>query len=126
MSQKLQSEMKSTQPNPSFPGVEDVTPEEVNQLRTSVRMIDVRRPDEWSGEFGHIPEAQHLILDALPMQISELDKEETIIFVCRSGNRSAQATQFAKENGFTDVFNMKGGMIAWTELQYEAAEKNGS
>jgi len=115
---------KSKIPNPGLPQVYDISAEEVHEKKQAVRLIDVRRPDEWVGEFGHIPEAELVTLDTLPMRIQELPKNETIVFVCRSGARSAQAAAFAIENGITDVYNMKGGMIAWTQLNFETAERN--
>jgi hydroxyacylglutathione hydrolase len=126
MEQKQSVKLSSQTPNPIRPGVFDVSPEEVHQLRGQVCIVDVRRPDEWTGEFGHIEEARHIILDLLPQQISELNPEDTIVFVCRSGQRSGQATEFAQQNGFKSVFNMKGGMIAWTEKNFSVTEKNGA
>ena len=105
--------------NPDFPGVEDVSPEEVQNLKSQVHLVDVRRPDEWAGELGHVKEAQLVTLDTLPQKIQELPKDKTIVFICRSGRRSAQAATFAKENGFPKVFNMAGGMIAWNESNFE-------
>jgi rhodanese-related sulfurtransferase len=41
-----------------------------------------------------------------------------VIVTCRSGNRSGQVTQFLKANGFEDVHNMSGGIIAWEEAGF--------
>lgn len=113
-------EMKSQTQNPDILEVQDVSPEEVFQKRNSIRLIDVRRPNEFEGgELGHIAGSELIVLDTLPMRIEELPKDETIVFICRSGNRSGQAAAFAQKNGFTNVYNMKGGMLAWNELQYE-------
>ena len=111
-------------PNPMIAGVLDVTATEVNEQKGHVRLIDVRQPPEWSGELGHIPEAELITLDTLPDRIEELPKDQTLVIVCRSGNRSAQATSFLKNNGFEEVYNMAGGMIAWNEEGYETADKN--
>lgn len=111
--------------NPQIPDIFDITPDELNSKRNQVRIIDVRRPDEWVGEFGHIPEAELYTLETLPDRIDELPKDETLVFVCRSGNRSAHAAAFAKENGFTSVYNMRGGMIEWTQKNFATAERNG-
>ncbi|MCB0384081.1 MAG: rhodanese-like domain-containing protein [Bdellovibrionales bacterium] len=102
--------------NPEHRDVHDVAPEEVLAKKSEVCLIDVRRPDEFEGELGHIPGAELLTLDYLPMQISQLPKDKTMVIVCRSGNRSGHAAAFLVENGFTSVFNMKGGMILWNEL----------
>lgn len=105
--------------NPDVPGVEDVHPEEVKKKKNDVLLVDVRRPDEFVGELGHIPGAKHVVLDILPEEISTLPKDKTIVFVCRSGARSARASAFAKEEGFQSVYNMKGGMLFWNELGFE-------
>lgn len=101
--------------NPQFPEVLDVDPKDVLAHSSQLTLIDVRRPDEFTGELGHIPGATLLTLDQLPGKIGTLTQDQPIVFVCRSGGRSAQATAFALENGFTDVYNMKGGMLLWNE-----------
>ena len=102
--------------NPDVPGVHDVTAEELVKRTGEVHLVDVRRPDEYVGELGHIAGSQHLLLDHLPDRIGELPKDEPIVFVCRSGARSGRATAFAIENGFKHVYNLKGGMLRWNEL----------
>ena len=124
MSSTPSFQFKNPSKNPMIPTVRDITPEELRENKKSVKIIDVRRPDEWTGEFGHIPEAELMTLDTLPSRLQEIPKDKTVVFVCRSGGRSAQATAFALENGYTQVYNMKGGMIAWTERQFEATERN--
>jgi rhodanese-related sulfurtransferase len=116
---------KSKTPNPDLPVVFDISSDELNQHRADVRIIDVRRPDEWVGEYGHIAEAELITLNTLPNRIHELNKDEIVVFVCRSGSRSAQAAAFAMENGIQNAYNMKGGMIDWTNKRFTAVEKNG-
>ncbi len=118
--------LNSKTPNPNIPGVFDVSIDEVNAQKNSLYLVDVRRPDEWVGEYGHIEGAELLTLDYLPQKIDELPKDKTIVFICRSGARSANATAFLLENGFTEVYNMKGGMMAWTAKNYATIEKNGA
>src|ERR1051325_11343412 len=102
-------------PNGNFPGVEDVGPQEVCEQRSQLVIVDVRRPDEFDGELGHIPGAQLLVLDTLPQRLHELPKDKTVVFVCLSGGRSVRATLFAKEQGFPSVYNVKGGMQLWNQ-----------
>ncbi len=83
------------------------------------QLIDVRRPDEFTGELGHIPGA---ILKTLGPELMDFletaNKHEPILFICRSGVRSAQATGIAMDYGFEQVYNMEGGMLYWnTELK---------
>jgi hydroxyacylglutathione hydrolase len=116
-------DFKTRVQNPEVPNAFDVDPEEVFSLKDQVRLVDVRRPDEYEGELGHAPGAQLMTLDTLPENISSLPKDETIVFICRSGGRSGRATGFALEKGFTKVYNMKGGMIAWNEKGLETEGK---
>lgn len=103
--------------NPNFQDVMDIDPNEIHQLKNQVKLIDVRQPEEYTGELGHIPGAELMVLGTLPEHISQLPKDQTIVFVCRSGGRSAQATAFAKSQGFSEVYNMLGGMLLWNEKQ---------
>ena len=49
----------------------------------------------------------------IPLRLAELDKNATTVFYCRSGARSAQAAAFVAGIGFTDVYNLQGGIISW-------------
>ena len=110
-----------------FHGVYDINPMELhdkmNQLGlekigTNLRIIDVRQPEEFVGELGHVPRSELMVLNYLPELLAEeTDKNQSIVFVCRSGGRSAQATAYAQTQGFTSVYNMKGGMIFWNDLR---------
>lgn len=106
----------SAKPNPNLAIVQDITVDELSQKLDAAHLIDVRRSDEYSGELGHIKGTKLLTLDTLPEHLDTLPKDEPIVFVCRSGGRSAQATAFALQNGFKHVFNMQGGMLKWNEL----------
>ncbi len=112
-------EFTSKSENPQFPEVWDLEAQEVQNKQNQLTLIDVRRPDEYIGELGHISGAQLLTLDQLPSQIDTLPKDKTLVFVCRSGARSAQAASFAIECGFESVFNMRGGMLAWNEQGFK-------
>lgn len=110
-------EFKQTAPNPHFPQVYDVEPQEVLENYTNLVLIDVRRPEEFVGELGHIKNSELIVLDTLPEKMNSLPKDKTIVFVCRSGARSAQASAYAQMNGLEHTYNMRGGMILWNHLQ---------
>lgn len=110
---------ESVNPNPNHDTVKDVSPEEVMTKKDQLLLVDVRRPDELTSELGHIGGVTHIVLDELPQRIGELPSDQTIVFVCRSGGRSAQASAFAIENGIQDVYNMQGGMLRWNELNFD-------
>ncbi len=121
-SQSVQFRTKTS--NPDNPGVSDIDPKEVWEQKSNVVLVDVRRPNEFTDELGHVPGATLLVLDNLPQMIGDLPKDKTVIFICRSGGRSGRAAAFAHENGFSDVYNMKGGMILWNQLGLEVEGRN--
>tara|TARA_B110001454_G_C12723306_1_gene436443 strand:- start:48061 stop:49494 length:1434 start_codon:yes stop_codon:yes gene_type:complete len=107
------------------PQVVDGTPEiTVEDLLThlsdvknkKIRLIDVRRPDEYNNELGHIEGAELITLGAdLTAFLEKGDRSEEIVFVCRSGGRSGTATAESIKLGYKFTINMAGGMIRWNE-----------
>ncbi|MEB3238286.1 MAG: rhodanese-like domain-containing protein [Candidatus Sericytochromatia bacterium] len=73
-------------------------------------IVDVREPHETAA--GHIPGARLVPLGTLEAHLGELPAQEEVVMVCRSGGRSAMATQMALSAGLKAV-NMSGGMLAW-------------
>lgn len=116
-------EFDSKKSNPDLATVQDIVPEELDSKRLNVKLIDVRQPDEFIGELGHIPGAELIPLGALPEHLNQIPKDKTVVFVCRSGGRSARATAFAQQNGYEHVYNLKGGMLRWNELKLETESK---
>jgi rhodanese-related sulfurtransferase len=82
--------------------------------REEALVLDVRETNEWSS--GHIPNARHIALGQLEKHISELEKFKgrPVIVCCASGNRSSSACGSLKRAGFERVFNLSGGLGAWT------------
>lgn len=103
-------------------GVKDIDPHELDKKRSQVCLIDVRQPEEFTGELGHIPGSQLIVLDTLSEHMNEIPKNKTVVFVCRSGGRSARATAFATGHGYQSVYNLKGGMLLWNELHLKTEE----
>ena len=83
--------------------------------REDAVVVDVRETGEWSA--GHIPNARHIALGQLDNRIGELDKlkAKPVIVCCASGNRSSSACGKFKKAGFERVFNLNGGIRAWTD-----------
>ncbi|MEZ0323550.1 MAG: rhodanese-like domain-containing protein [Hydrogenothermaceae bacterium] len=79
-----------------------------------VVILDVRTPTEYKDD-GHIPGSILIPVQVLPQSIKELEKfkDKKILVYCRSGNRSAVASRFLEQNGFKQVYNLKGGIIEW-------------
>jgi molybdopterin/thiamine biosynthesis adenylyltransferase/rhodanese-related sulfurtransferase/molybdopterin converting factor small subunit len=76
-------------------------------------LIDVREPHEY--QIARIPGAKLIPLGELPKRLSELDKNAEIVAHCKMGGRSQQAVDLMKQNGFTNVRNMTGGITAWSD-----------
>lgn len=77
------------------------------------QLVDVREVDEVAQ--GTLPEAIHIPLGDLPTRVGELDSTKPTLLLCRSGGRSGQAAEFLVQNGFEDVTNLVGGMLAWAD-----------
>jgi rhodanese-related sulfurtransferase len=78
-----------------------------------LRVIDVRQVPEIAA--GTVPGAEAVPLHTLPLKLDELDREAKLVLVCRSGARSAQACMFLAQQGFENVYNLRGGMLAWAQ-----------
>jgi sulfur dioxygenase len=78
-------------------------------------LLDVREPEEFVGELGHIAGSLLVPMDALQHRLPKLagyvDRE--VIVVCRAGARSASAGAILRQAGFTQVYNLGGGMLEW-------------
>ncbi|MFQ5847124.1 MAG: rhodanese-like domain-containing protein [Candidatus Methylomirabilales bacterium] len=86
--------------------------EEAKELiEQGYKIIDVREPAEW--EQGRIPNATHIPLNTLLAKAQELITEDNLIFVCAEGMRSAVACEVAAAVGYTNLYNLEGGTIAW-------------
>lgn len=75
------------------------------------QLIDVREEHEYNKE--HIPGAQLLPLGQIEGKYMLLDPEDVIVLVCRSARRSGEAAVFLSEQGYTQVYNLVGGMLEW-------------
>jgi rhodanese-related sulfurtransferase len=80
--------------------------------------LDVRTPIEFAE--GHIHGARLIDFQSgnFENEISALDKNATYAVYCRSGNRSGQAVKVMQDAGFTNVFNMNGGVIEWANAGF--------
>ncbi len=105
-------------------GVPEVTPDDFKAHIGQITLIDVRRPDEFNGELSHIPQAKLITLGPdLDHFLKTHDKDDEIVFVCRSGARSGHATLQSRALGFTKTLNLQGGMILWNQKKYPTEGK---
>jgi len=92
----------------------------VNDANHKLRVLDVRQMQEISA--GTVPSAEPLPLHILPARLHELSPEEKLVMVCRSGARSAQACLFLQQQGFSNVYNLRGGMMGWMQSGLSACQ----
>ena len=83
----------------------------VTEAEKQFQIVDVREINEINA--GTIPDAVPMPLHTVPLRLTELDKASPLVFICRSGARSAQACAFLQQQGFENVHNLRGGMFAW-------------
>ncbi len=102
-----------TPETPSPGEIAEVPPEWLEEQPAALRVIDVREPNEFNGPLGHIEGAELVPLATLLRAAEAWNQGETLVMVCRSGARSARATQVLGQLGFQTVYNLAGGMIAW-------------
>ncbi|KAD4059659.1 rhodanese-like domain-containing protein [Arthrobacter yangruifuii] len=94
----------------------------VDTIPEGAKILDVREDYEW--EAGHVDGALHIPLDRLPDALDELDPDQDLAVICRTGGRSARATQWLESNGYSAV-NVNGGMGAWLEAGKPMVSDNG-
>jgi sulfur dioxygenase len=97
----------------TFAGIWEVQPNWLEEHLGEVQVVDVREPDEFDGPLGHVPGAKLIPLGTLTERASGLERRKPLVVVCRSGARSAQATQMLGRAGFDRVANLSGGMLRW-------------
>lgn len=93
-----------------------ITVKSLKQLleqNAEVQLIDVREIDEF--EIGHIKEAKNIPLSELDQHVSDFNKDDDYIIICRSGNRSGMACDYLEQYDIKAT-NVQGGMIEWTRL----------
>ena len=104
---------------------EEISPVRAAELHEAgeVQLVDVREPYEYDA--GHIAGARHVPVSRLSEEAASLDRERPVVFYCRSGGRSAMATQAFRASGF-DAHNMSGGMMAWAQEERPIEPEGGT
>lgn len=110
--------------------VKMITPEEAKAIMDAdpedVLVLDVRNPDEYVGEFGHVAGSRLIPVTELPRRLGEVEpyRNLNVICVCRSGGRSHTAAGILMQAGFPRVVSVDGGMLRWNELKYPTTLKS--
>ena len=85
-------------------------------------LLDVRTPEEWAEGIISNAEKINYYGDDFAGQVEKLNKTKPIFVYCRSGKRSAGAAGILKEKGFTKIYNLDGGIIAWIDAGNETVK----
>jgi rhodanese-related sulfurtransferase len=93
--------------------VPEITPVDARVLLGAgdARLLDVREPDEY--QTAHVDGALLVPLGQVPAGLSDLPRAGTVIVICRSGRRSAEAVRLMQRTGFEHPINLAGGILAW-------------
>ncbi len=107
-----------TGPAESGVTIRTVPPAEVSALidgagqDPAFAVIDVRRPDEFAA--GHVPGAINIDSRQFGERLTDLDRNGTHVIYCQRGGRSSGIREMMREAGFREVYEIEGGMSAWT------------
>ena len=100
-------------------GFKEVKPNEAVQLinREDAVVLDVRDDKEFSE--GHIINAINIPLGLLDGRIAELDdyRQKPVVVCCKSGRRAAKAGSLLQRQGFSSIYKLNGGMMAWISAE---------
>ena len=102
--------------------MKEVTVEELKQMidnQEDFQLIDVREPFEY--EMSNI-NGENIPLAGIVIEASKVSKDKPVIMQCRSGARSAAAVGQLEQLGYTNVYNLKGGILAWA-AEYDSDMK---
>lgn len=101
-------------------GLTNLKPEEFQPLLSndSLQLIDVRTPKEFLE--SHLPNAVNIdyFSDEFSKNISGLDNQKPVYIYCRSGKRSGKSVSLFKDAGFTQIYNLDGGILSWKEFDF--------
>jgi adenylyltransferase/sulfurtransferase len=100
---------------PMTTGIPEITPADLKERLDKgddLFILDVREPHEVQiCTIG----GKLIPLGQLPSRVSELDSSKEIVAYCRSGKRSADAVAFLRGAGFRKIWNLRGGILAWSD-----------
>src|SRR5690606_16711390 len=95
--------------------MKEITVEELKSMidnNEEFQLIDVREPFEY--EVSNL-EGVNITLSGILIESNEIARDIPVVVHCRSGKRSAQAIMLLEQQGFTNLSNLEGGILAWKE-----------
>lgn len=95
--------------------MKEITVQELKEMQDNqdnFQLIDVREPYEYEeANLG----AELIPLGEVPNNVDKISKNKKVVVHCRSGKRSANAIQFLEKHGFDNLYNLKGGILAYQQ-----------
>ena len=101
-----------------MPGVPELSPSEFvarwpdYERSNDVVLLDVREPVEVA--IASVGPAVHVPMREIPARLNELARDKPLVVMCHSGRRSYMVAEYLLGSGFTQVFNLRGGIDAWS------------
>jgi rhodanese-related sulfurtransferase len=96
--------------------VGELTPQQFLDRRSAgdpMTLVDVR--EDWETQLSPVPSAHvHIPMGQIVERLAELNPEAPTVVICRSGGRSLEVARFLSAHGFGSVFNLAGGILAWS------------
>jgi rhodanese-related sulfurtransferase len=96
--------------------VKTLTPQEFLARRdtgAAMTLVDVR--EDWETQLAPVPATLvHIPMGQITARLKELDPQGETVVICRSGGRSMQVAEFLSSQGFASVYNLTGGILAWS------------
>jgi rhodanese-related sulfurtransferase len=84
----------------------------MHEAGASFTLLDVREDDELAT--AKLAWAKHIAMGQIADRAGELEKEGDIVVMCHGGMRSDRVARYLRDNGFTSVANLAGGIEAWS------------
>ncbi|MFM8342733.1 MAG: rhodanese-like domain-containing protein [Methylomonas sp.] len=82
------------------------------QDNSALLLVDVREDNEYA--YASIAGSIHIPLRQLPQHLDRFNTDQALVLICHHGIRSLQACQYLQHYGFTDLYNLVGGIDAWS------------
>jgi rhodanese-related sulfurtransferase len=94
-------------------GIKQLSPREFDQKK-GLAILDIRTTKEY--EAGHIPGAVHVPLSDIGDKVKKLKKDKELMVYCNNGSRSIWAIKRLMGMGYKNLYNLKGGYLAWKRI----------
>lgn len=103
----------STSSPSNIPAITVVDLQQMQERNENFFLLDVREPHEY--EIARIPGSTLIPLGQLGARFHEVPRDRKVVIHCRSGVRSAKALELLRQEGFKNLWNVTGGILAWSE-----------